>query len=210
MKNQEILLQTRRLFVALEYGEQLASQCATQQAHLFSSKHSHFFYTQAKQEAFHARFFKHGKKLIFTDRRYKAPVALQHFSKRLQQAIKNHDKVDTLVGQQIVLESFGATILERLNAGLDNHGIGLRRLRYAILQQEKTHNDYGEKLIKQYLHNDVTSIDRLQSLSDEYLYIASSVIEEMSDVFYYLGQQPQDYRLDIFSRLPDWFKEAAA
>jgi len=207
MTSRESLLQSSRLFVALEYGEQLASHCAQQQACLFSSvRHRRFLRSQARQEAFHAQFFKRAAQYIDTGRQFHVPKTLRAFAVRLEDALRRRDVIETLVGQQIVLESFGATILEHLNRGMDNQGIGLRRLRRSILAQEQAHHAFGEKVLQQQCRNGSAKIDRLQSLAGEYLGLVDDILVEMSDVFYCLDENPANYKAGMLSSLPDWFK----
>ncbi len=212
MNNLDSRQQTARLFVALEYGEQLASLCARQQSQLLAENRQQrrYFLTQARQENFHAHFFRRAIQFLNIDKQYAVPAALQKFSMRLQKAIHNNDIVESLVGQQVVLESFGAAILERLNRGMDRQGIGFRYLRYTILEQEQLHQDFGESLLQQKLQTGCINIDRLCCLAEDYLMLVEDILHEMNEVFFCLDENPRSYLTSLYQKLPYWLKATAA
>ena len=194
-----------RLFSALEYGEQLAHQCAREQAQLVDNKRQGRFLTrQSYHEAFHAKFFHKAAQYLGRSKSCPPPNSLQLFSNKLKHALQRKDLTETLVGQQMVLEVFGAAILHHLNRGLDNHGIGLKKLRALVLQQEQGHHDFGDDLLRKQLLEGETTIETIQSLSSEYLLLAHAIIDEMSDVFYCLDEAPEEYKHHVVSSLPEW------
>jgi hypothetical protein len=212
MNSLESKQQTTRLFVALEYGEQLASLCARQQSKLLAENRlqRRHFLTQARQENFHAHFFRRAIQFLNVEKEYSVPTALQNFAMRLQKAIQKNDIVETLVGQQIVLESFGAAILERLNSGMDKQAIGFRHLRYTILAQEQSHQDFGESILQQKLQTGCIKSGSLCSLAGDYLMLVDDILGEMDEVFYCLDENPHSYLTSLYLKLPYWLKESAA
>ena len=197
-----------RLFTALEYGEQLAHHCAREQVRLVDDRNlKRFLQLQSCHEAFHAKFFRNAAKYLGKINAGDTPYSLRMFGRKLEDALHRNDLTETLVGQQIVLETFGAAVLYHLNRGLNNHGVGLRRLRSLVLQQEQSHNEFGNDLLKKQLTTGNTTIEKLQSLTDEYLILVDSVINEMSDIFICLDENPLEYKNYIHMNLPDWLKK---
>jgi len=206
----EINYQVKRLFTALEYGERLAHDCAHRQACLIKDKGMRrFLLMQSRHEAFHAKFFRHASSYLGTNHTGKVPASLTLFGNKISAALDRKDIVESIVAQQIVLEAFGGAILERLNVGLDNKGVGLRKLRRMLLQQEKSHQAFGDEILRQQLTAGSTTIETLQTFSREYLQIAENIIIEMSDVFICLDEDPDDYKQDIYNDLPDWLEVRA-
>jgi hypothetical protein len=190
--------QLARLFVALEYGEHLAHRCARQQAMIAADRGSRCFLTgQARQEAFHATLFRRAVHALDAARPFDLPNGLRRFGVRLEAAMLRADFTETVVGQQLVLEGFGGVILARLNAGMDRQGIGLRRMRRMVPQQEHGHHAFGEKFLAAQLETGATTIERLTGIA------------EMSDVFGVLDEDPQDYRSAFERSLPAWLHAGA-
>lgn len=148
--------QTTRLFVALEYGEQLAQRCALHQSTLVENNKAHrFLRAQARQEHFHAFLFHQTADWLSPKHRIAVPEALQGFGRSLDQALQRNDLIECLVGSQIVLEGFGEQILKRLNRVLDNHNIGLSRQQRLILHQEQSHCAFGTRTLKTQLEQGI-------------------------------------------------------
>ena len=72
------------------------------------------------------------------------------------------------------------------------------------LAQEQSHYAFGESVLQGQLRDHVTDNDTLLSLSGDYLQLVSAMLEEMSDVFYSLDEDPHDYMTDLQNSLPDW------
>ena len=92
---------------------------------------------------------------------------------------------------------------------MDRQGIGFRRLRYTILAQEQSHQDFGESLLQQKLHTGCTNNNRLRCLAEDYLMLVDDILGEMRDVFYCLDEDPQDYLVSLHHKLPCWIYESA-
>jgi len=207
MMHPETRRQVTRLFTALEYGEQLAHDCARQQARwIGDTRAQRFLNTQARQEASHAAFFRHAAEWLMPGHCYKAPATLQQYGKHLQRALDNNDLCDSLTGSQVVLEGFGEQIISRLNRGMDNHGIGFRHLRRILLCQEHSHYAFGLRMLQQQTVSEPAISGRIQSLAADYLQQVHGIIGEMSDVFVSLDEDPGEYCTDLLGNLPDWIR----
>ena len=204
----EVRKEVIRLYVALEFGEQLAHQCALQQASWVENKKmQRFLQTQAKQEYSHARFFSMAANNIQLKHQYAPPVALKHFAARLEQSISKKDLVETMVGSQIVLEGFGEQILLRLNKGLDKNGIGFKKIRHTLLRQEQSHAAFGMHTLNTLIRNGEASVIQIAELTGEYLLYVNKITDEMSEMFHVLGEDPKGYTSDIVNNLPMWLRE---
>ena len=171
--------QTTRIFQSLEYGEQLATRCALHQSTLVkTTKESKFLRAQARQERFHAFFYHQAAKWLSPKCRKSIPPSLIQFGQYLDDAMQRNDLVECLVGSQIVLEGFGGQILIRLNRGLDNHNIGLKRQRQMILRQEQNHRAFGIKTLGNEIKQERAHIETVFRLSDKYVELTRDITEE--------------------------------
>jgi hypothetical protein len=211
MMHPETRRQAARLFTALEYGEQLAHDCARQQLHWIDDPRAQrFLKTQARQEASHAAFFRRAAEWLMPGHHYQAPATLQHYGKRLQRALDNNDLCDSLTGSQVVLEGFGEQIISRLNRGMDNHGIGFRHMRRLLLRQEQSHYAFGLRMLQQHTASEPANAGRIQTLAADYQQQVHRIIDEMSDVFISLDEDPGEYCTDLLGTLPDWIRGPCA
>jgi hypothetical protein len=207
MMHPEVKRQTTRLFVALEYGEQLAHDCARQQAQWVGDPRARrFLNAQARQEASHAAFYRRAADWLMPAHHYKAPDTLRQYGRQLQQAADSNDICDTLTGSQIVLEGFGEQIISRLNRGMDHHEIGFRRLRRLLLRQEQSHYAFGLRTLQQLTVTTPARVERIPSLAAGYLQQVGRIIDEMSDVFVSLDEDPGEYHADLLDNLPGWIR----
>ena len=198
-----------RLYVALEYGEQLAHECAQQQASWVANrKMQHFLLNQAKQEYSHARFFSMAANNIQLKHQSAPPTALLDFASRLRKSISKRNLVETMVGSQIVLEGFGEQILLRLNKGLDHNGMAFKKIRHTLLRQEQSHSAFGMHSLNNMIHNGETSINQVSELTVEYLTYINKITDEMAGVFHVLGEDSKSYNNDIINHLPSWLRES--
>lgn len=196
-----------KLFSCLEYGEQLAYDCALEQSKIIESKKSQrFLKVQALQEFMHAKFY--NKAIDHIDSRNKRylPKSLIIYADRLRQAMVNKDVTDYLVGSQVVLEGFGEQLLLNLNIGLDKHDVGFKRIRKLIIRQEQSHHAFGIRALKSQLEEGKVKSERIGTLMSEYLYHVQCIINEMEEVFYYFDERPEDYYEPLIAELPDWLK----
>lgn len=204
----EIRREMLRLFVALEYGEQLAHQCASRQSSWVNNiKMQRFLKAQARQELAHARFFAMATNCLQSKHHYTPPVALKQFASYLEKAITKRNLTESMVGSQIVLEGFGEQILHRLNRGLDKNGTGFRKVRYRLLRQEQSHYAFGMHTLEAQVQDGETSPEHITELAGTYLQFVSNILVEMADVFYVLDEDPEDYATDLVNNLPVWIRE---
>lgn len=199
--------QAARLFAALEYGEQLAHACARQQSRWVADPRAQrFLRTQARQEATHAAFYRRAAEWLLPGHRYQVPETLQRYGRRLQLALDNNDRCDSLIGSQIVLEGFGEQIISRLNRGMDNQGIGFRRIRRLILRQEQSHYAFGMRMLLHQRATEPAAAERIQTLAAGYLQQVQDILAEMSDMFVALDEDPGEYYTGLLGNLPVWIR----
>jgi len=208
MITHEIRRELLHLFVALEYGEQLAHQCATEQANwVTDDKARRFLRMQAKQEQSHARFFSMSANSLKSKHQFTPPDALKQFATRLEKAIKHRNLTESMVGSQIVLEGFGEQILLRLNQGLDNKGTSFKKIRHALLRQEQSHYAFGMHTLETQIQKNETSIEQVCELTSEYMQYVYLILHELTDVFLILDEDPDVYATDLVKNLPTWLRE---
>ena len=157
-----------------------------------------------------AVFYRRAAEWLMPRHHYQAPKTLQRYGRCLQHALDNNDLCDSLTGSQIVLEGFGEQIISRLNRGMDNHGIGFRRLRRILLRQERSHYAFGLRMLRQQTVSETANSVRIQVLAADYLQQVHSIIDEMSDVFVSLDEDPGEYSTDLLDNLPDWIRGPCA
>ena len=207
MMRPETRRQTTRLFTALEYGEQLAHQCAIRQMHwIDDSRARRFLAVQARQEATHAGFYRRAADWLAPGHHVAIPTTLRRYGTRLQQALDRNDLCDSLTGSQIVLEGFGEQIISRLNRGMDNHGVGFKRLRRILLRQEQSHYAFGLRMLQQQADSTTLAASRIPGLAADYLQQVNDMVHEMSDVFLSLDEDPDEYCRDLLDSLPGWIR----
>ena len=200
-----------RLFAALQYGEQLAHDCALRQRHwIDGSRAQRFLLVQARQEAAHAAFYGRAAEWLLPRHRYRAPQTLQQYGSRLQRALDNNDLCDSLTGSQIVLEGFGEQIILRLNRGMDNQGIGFAQLRQLVLRQEQSHFAFGQRMLEPQAASEPAVGERIQLLAADFLYQVNLIVDEMTDVFVVLDEDPAEFRSGLLESLPVWIRGSRA
>jgi len=203
----EVRRQATRLFVALEYGEQLAHDCAMQQVRwIGDTRAQRFLKAQAQQESSHAAFYHRAAEWLMPGHHYKAPATLLQYGQRLQHALDRNDICDSLTGSQIVLEGFGEQIISRINHGMDNQGVGFKRLRRILLRQEQSHYAFGLRMLQKQTSAAPEHVDRIPTLAADYLQQVHCIIDEMSDVFVSLDEDPGEYCTDLLGNLPEWIR----
>ena len=194
-----------RLFSCLEFGEQLAHDCAVRQSRLTTDgKLQHFLRRQALQEAQHARVFGRVISCVTPYRRKPVPHALLEFRSRLERCLHRNDLVESLVGQQVVLEGFGELILHRMNRKFDQYALGFKRLRRMILHQERGHQAFGERFVYGLIVAGAVSEERVGDIMDEYLDLANDVLTDLQSVFDVVGADADLYKNELRLKLPQW------
>jgi len=199
--------QTARLFSFLMQGERLAFACAGAQAKIFSdSKIRRFFANQARHEHFHAQVLKAGIGILMPKGVDKPMVsaAMNHYGRLLAEAFARNDPMETLLGMQVVLEGLGDVTLQRLDAGFPARGGGFRRVRKIILGQEDAHHGFGVRQLERYVHERGEVPEHLLNRTQDFLQLSGEMLMEVSPLFEYFNEDPEDYILDLKKKLPDW------
>lgn len=195
------------LFMTLTYGERLAQACAVRQAMLVSNHHARrFLEIQSRQEGLHATLFEQVHRWLAPRQAIREPTALRRFGHRLEQALARNDLVASLLGGQIVLEGLGSQILQQLDQGMDNSGLGCKRLRRLIIRQEQSHHAFGDRLLRDTLIDAAVSPQQAWVLAQDYLQLADELLDEMADVFAVLDEPLDSYRQQLHTSLPAWLR----
>lgn len=196
-----------RLFACMGYGERIAHACARRQAGITTDPGTcRFLLRQARQEAHHGRVFARVASCVAPRGPEHLPVALQRFEAQLEAACRRGDFVETLVGQQIVLESFGDLILQRMNRKLDQRRIGFKRLRRTIMHQEQGHRAFGDRTLSGLVAAGDTSDRRVCELADEYLFLLDRALDELQPLFDVVGASAGLYKSELRAGLPPWIR----
>ncbi len=157
-----------------------------------------FLLKQSRQEKFHAITFQSGI-LFLAPKGVNAP-AQKHtriYDALLDEAIKNHDLLSSVIGLQVILEGMGEIALARLDSGMKQRDAGLHKLRRAILAQEDTHHDFG----LQYLNKNLLSTMSIQP--EVYLAVISDMLTSMQNLFEFFDEDSDQYIADFRLKLPD-------
>ena len=152
------------LLYFLELGERLAHKCATAQAAMApTSKMRQFLEGQAKQEAFHATIFQTAGRWI-APRYRNRPTTLQPFEEYttlLRDTLNRKDFFESILAEQVILESLGEAILAKIEDGLQKRNAPFRRLRKILLYQEAAQHGFGERVLEQAMANDILTKEEL-------------------------------------------------
>lgn len=197
-------LEIGRLFASLEYGEQMAHDCAMSQVRFFDDRCRGFFARQARQEKHHAQVF---RRVILCATPFAAaavPPGLKRFRSDLEAACNRRDQVESLVGQQVVLEGFGELVLFRMDRKFDQRGVGFRRVRKILLHQEQGHLAFGERVLRGLLESGAARLDRIQDTAARYLYQVDQILDELQPVFEVVDADCDGYKKELRQRLPQW------
>lgn len=196
-----------RLFDVLVNGERLAEDCARGQAGLTDDARARrYLLRQAAQERIHARVFATVRGMLVPGRRrarFESP-AMAQYRAVVEAALAHHRLAESLVATQLVLESLGEVVLERLGAGMAAEGINFARLQRALLGQEQGHHAFGVRLVEHLLAQGRADQGRLEALGQDCLGLADALIEDLADVLDAFDEHAELYRASLRSRLPRW------
>lgn len=193
-----------RLFSCLEYGEQLSHDCAVRQTNLETVDSNRFFIRQARQEQYHAKVFNRVILCITPRGPKQVPAALKRFRMRLERAWERGDLVETLVGQQIILEGLGELILYKMDKKFDQRGIGFNRVRKILLHQERGHQTFGHRMVIGLVNSGVARIEQISILASEYLVLVDRILNDLQPMFDVVGADANQYKIELRERLPNW------
>ena len=163
-----------------------------------------FFLRQSHQERHHASVF-HRVVLCTTPRGAgTVPAGLRNYRARLEQASRRNDIVETLVGQQMVLEGFGEVILNRMDKKFDQRRIGFKKIRKTLLAQEQGHQAFGHRMLRHLVESGEVELKKVHELISEYLVFIDHLLVELEPVFNTVGADPACYRRTLQQRLCNW------
>ena len=195
------------LLYFLEIGERLAHKCAAAQAAMApTSKMRQFLEGQAKQEALHATIFQTAGRWI-APRYRNRPSTLQPFEEYttlLIDTLKRKDFYESILAEQVILESLGEAILSKIEDGLQNRNAPFRRLRKILLYQEAAHHGFGERVLEQAMANDILTKKELDEKAVPYLELSRAMVLGLKDLFEEIEEDPREYLAIQQQYLPPW------
>ena len=159
---------------------------------------------QARQELHHARVFNRVVLVITPRGATPVPDSLRQYRARLKSAYRKGRLVETLVGQQIVLEEFGALILQRLDTKFDQRRLGFKRIRKILLHQEQGHIAFGARAVRGLIEMGEARLEEVEELVSEYMDLIDQTIDGLQPMFEVIGADAQLYKNELRRGLPDW------
>ena len=203
--------QIARLFGFLLLGERLAGDMAARQAALAPvPKLGRFLQTQARQEAFHAVVFQ-GVIHWLAPRGLRMPPrhpSMERYCGLMESALARGNFAESLLALQVLLEAMGDVVLEAIDAGIERRGLGFKRLRRMLRQQEQMHHAFGVHQLDSLVSADATQRARLQGQAQNYLEVIDVMFAELEELFLDFDEDPSDYRHAFQRRLPVWLAPA--
>ncbi|NKB82728.1 MAG: hypothetical protein GKS05_12755 [Nitrospirales bacterium] len=191
----------------LKQGEQLAHECATFQKTLTCDPRiQYFLHQQAAQEAFHAITF---KAVVAWLAPRSSPSAtffqpLKEYRRRLMVAVQRKEFAETILAEQIILEGLGEVILKKIETGLVKQHSPFRQFARLLVNQEIAHHAFGDRLLTRLLAQEHTTESFLQERAKDYLYLAESMLNTISDQLMTIDENPVGYLTDFHRSLPNW------
>ena len=195
-----------RLFALLHAGELVAERVASRQATLVEDPIAkRFCRGQARQEAFHSRVFGTVIHVLCPKgvRNLQLPT-MPKYQALLDDALARGDLAESLMGQQVILESFGEVLLTAIDRGIQKRGLGFGRLRRVILAQEEAHHATGERLLEETIADHPTKRHMLQTRAADYLELIEEMFTVGAPLFTAFNEDPAEYRRQFNAKLPDW------
>ena len=199
-----------RLFGFLVIAERLAHDCALAQAAIApDSSMRRFLLAQARQEAFHARIFQGAVSCLAPRGISSGPslLPMTRYRALLEDAIRRRDIPETLLAQQVILEGLGDVVLDRINAGMTERGMGFARLRRTLLNQEHAHHIFGLRQLEQLINTGRASAATLRDRGKEYLALTDAILAVQGDLFESFDEDPIAYASAVRRHLPSWLTE---
>ncbi len=196
-----------RLLTFLELGERLAQECAGRQALLAADPGSRrFLVSQARQEAGHALVFQGAIAWLGPKHLGDAPFLppLEAYRKMLDDALDRKDLLETLLGEQVILEGLGEAILMRIEEGLAKRAAPFGRLRRILLRQEEAHHGFGRRMLEQAITEGRVDAGTLRLRAQEYVALTDRMVLTLSDLFESITEDPAAWANDAKKFLPEW------
>jgi hypothetical protein len=189
----------------MAYGERIAHECALQQTRFApTEKARRFLQGQARQELMHAKVFETAADWLAPRRSECVFASLEHYHALLQEAIKRKDFAETLLAEQLILESLGEVILRRLTSGLNRRAIPVDYLCRRLLAQEQTHHAFGNQVLESVIDAGDVSRESLWACGQDYLSLMETMLTSLADEFGVLDEDVNDYLIETRRHLPDW------
>lgn len=199
--------QAARLFSFLVLGESIAQHCATEQANYSSnSVIRRFLKSQARQENYHRIIFQRAGLMLSPkgSNCHSVNKPMQEYKRLLDEAIQNRKFSETLLGQQVLLEGLGETVLEHIDHGMSNRKFGFQRIRNLVLSQEHAHHQFGLRKLNECVDGDEGKQQALSSRVQDYLYLIEQILMNLQDLFEYFNYDAMQYLVEVQEKLPDW------
>lgn len=199
--------QLARLFGLLAAGEQIAADCARRQARLARDRSMRrFLKAQALQESTHALIFRGAASRLDGKggARRQSLRPLERYRGYLERSLERGDLVESLLGQQVILEELGEVILVTLDRGMENRGLGLRSLRRMILRQEHAHHHFGARRLEAECAAGRVSPSELRVKAEGYLALVDEMLSGHAAIFEALREDPDEYDREFYRGLPEW------
>ncbi len=199
--------QAAKLFSFLMLGEEIAQHCATQQAiHSSNAVTRRFLKSQARQEKYHRIIFQRGELMLSPKGGNCGSVKnhLLEYKKLLDEATKTNNFEETLLGQQIILEGLGETVLENIDHGMSNRKFGFHRIRHLILSQEHAHHQFGLRKLDACVENNEVKQQKLSSRVYDYMNLIEKMLLNLQDLFEYFNYDSLQYIDEVQNKLPAW------
>lgn len=191
--------QVARLLNFLLSGEKVAQRCSKKQSQLTTNVHmKRFFVRQARQETFHAATFKSAI-LLLAPKGVQTPsmTAMRQYETLLNDAISNQNLSSSILGLQVILEGMGDIVLSHISNGIEQRGIGYRKIRQAILAQEDTHHQFG----LDYFRNN-GRLDSSHEQQDDYLSLIDEMLFSLQGLFDFFDEDTNTYITEFNQSLP--------
>ncbi len=198
------------LLYFLEHGEKLAHQCAAMQARIApTTPMSQFLEGQAKQEASHAIVFRTFRLWIAPRHRrtFHQNEPFEEYTALLMAALDRKDFFESILAEQIILESLGEAILQKMEAGLMKRRAPFQRLRRIFLLQEAAHHGFGERVLEQAMSNEMITQQELQEKALPYLALSAAMIMNLDSRFQEIDEHPGEYLAIHHEFIPEWLLE---
>ena len=198
-------IQIARFLNFLLSGEKTAHRCAKKQARLCADTQlQHFLKNQARQERFHALTFQSAV-LWLAPKGVSCPASghMLQYESLLSDAIENHDLPASIFGLQVILEGMGDIILERLNHGINQRGIGYQKIRKAIIAQEDTHHKTGLSYLENNFEDTTMSL-QYRHLINDYLFLIDEIFFSLRGLLDYFESDISEYINSFNQNIPYW------
>ncbi|MBA2485442.1 MAG: hypothetical protein H0V35_04960 [Nitrospira sp.] len=196
-----------RLLTFLEHGERMANACAHSQAALApNSKTQRFLTAQSRQEAMHAVIFRGAIGWLAPRHVGDSPFlpALEEYRRLLTEALERGEWLESILGEQVILEGLGEAILTRIETGLEKRHAPFRRLRLMLLHQEEAHHEFGRRVLERAMADGTADLEGLRRRTQDYLALTESMVLTLCDLFETIDENASAWAGDVRTFLPSW------